>query len=76
MVSPLNKDMTCVPTFSLGMTGLDNLGNTCFLNSVIQVLANTKELRDYFIGELIINREYMYLNKALEIICYSWICIC
>ncbi|XP_037071195.1 ubiquitin carboxyl-terminal hydrolase 19-like [Pollicipes pollicipes] len=32
----------------LGMTGLDNIGNTCFLNSVIQCLANTRELRDYF----------------------------
>ena len=33
-----------------GFTGLDNIGNTCFLNSVIQCLANTRELRDYFAG--------------------------
>src|SRR6218665_222300 len=33
-----------------GLMGLDNIGNTCFMNSVLQVLANTTELKDYFLG--------------------------
>lgn len=33
-----------------GLTGLDNLGNTCYLNSIVQCLANTRPLRDYFLG--------------------------
>lgn len=32
-----------------GTTGLDNIGNTCFMNSVLQCLVNTQELREYFL---------------------------
>ena len=35
----------------VGITGLENLGNTCYLNSIIQCLANTRQLRDFFLGK-------------------------
>ncbi|KAL0338741.1 UNVERIFIED_CONTAM: Ubiquitin carboxyl-terminal hydrolase 8 [Sesamum angustifolium] len=37
-------------TGALGLTGLYNLGNTCFMNSAIQCLVHTPKLVEYFLG--------------------------
>lgn len=42
-----------------GMTGLSNLGNTCFISSVIECLSNTPIFASYFIS----NRYEQDLNK-------------
>lgn len=42
-VSPFTKEA--------GYTGLANLGNTCFMASVLQCLSNVRLLRDYFLSE-------------------------
>ena len=52
-----------------GLSGLRNLGNSCFMNSAIQCLSNTTELTDYFISKTFVkdfNKDSKYSPMAKE----------
>ena len=44
----LEEGKTLVPVFGPGLTGMENLGNSCYMNSVVQVLFNLPEFREHY----------------------------
>uniref|UniRef100_A0AAR5PS03 Ubiquitin carboxyl-terminal hydrolase n=2 Tax=Dendroctonus ponderosae TaxID=77166 RepID=A0AAR5PS03_DENPD len=43
------KKVCVTPETTIGLRGLINLGNTCFMNCVVQAIMHTPLLRDYFL---------------------------
>jgi ubiquitin C-terminal hydrolase len=51
----------------LGISGLINLGNTCYMNSIIQCLLNAPKFKDKIANPHIIKELYNYVVNTLDI---------
>lgn len=54
-----------------GLSGLDNLGNTCYLNSILQILSNTTELKNFILNDVFINIIYKLDSNPIELLSFQ-----
>ena len=54
------------------LVGLNNIGATCYMNSSLQCLSNTKELTDYFLKNYKINQNRIMANEYHNVILNLW----
>lgn len=63
----LEEGKILIPVFGAGLTGMVNLGNTCYLNAVVQVLMSLPEFRQRYLPEA---EEHLQTCKKWTPDCY------
>lgn len=64
-VQPINKNVE-ESEIPQGIVGLLNLGNTCYMNSILQCLSNIEEFKNYICDQNIIKDLYPFIIKKID----------
>jgi ubiquitin carboxyl-terminal hydrolase 5/13 len=65
----VEEGRTLTPQFGPGYTGMNNLGNSCYLNSVVQMLFSFDSIRDQYFS---IYEEHHKSCEKLPQDCFDW----
>lgn len=53
--SIINSNSNNINKYESGVVGIKNIGNTCYINSMLQCLSHSNDLIDFFVNRLGIN---------------------
>jgi ubiquitin C-terminal hydrolase len=61
-----NHNLNNIVINTKGIKGLKNLGNSCYMNSILQVLFNTHEFKDIIIDSDLAKKLYPFVTKNIS----------
>ena len=65
----IEEGKVLIPLYGPGNTGLENIGNSCYMNSVIQILFNIEQFKKWYFDSALEHLNTCYKNPAECFLC-------